>query len=550
MAFNLVDNPWIPCKFIDGTKTLVSFKELFNNAGKIEDIDSDNPLVNGSLFRLLIAIIHRAINGPAEIVAWNDLWSNDEFQQDILLIINSYLEKWYDRFFVFHKEYPFYQVSDLNETKVTTIAILAPQLASGANATLFNHCTDKYPMKISIDKAIRWVIAIQNFALGGLNTPYDSVRFTDCRKNNKSATGAPLAQAALVIIIGKTLYKTLLLNLHRYNTLKNIPYKISGDDKPIWERNTYTLPEERMPNGLVDWLTYQPRAIKLVHENGEDYIKKAILMVGEKLPKTEHRRNFETMVGFKKIKKSKGKDPFTAINFTSQKAVWRDINVLLQINEDQIRPKTMNWISDLIFKKVLNLDYFSLQLFGAISSQASFLQFKYESLPFNPQRLHDNKFMNNLNENLQYVEDVGKTIWAVVRIFFIIRIPDIYQKLKSFLKTENFVQISQRIKNSKTFSDFWNVKLKKNDKKKLKQKIDDSYIITNFWNQAEIIFQEFLSHNLKDPNSLDLNLWEEKYKRTGVNILRSYFHLNNLDAQSLKAGTIAIKIYFMRLKND
>jgi len=547
LVFNLIDNPWIPCKFVDGAKTLISLQELFNNAGKIEDLDSDNPLVNGSLFRLLIAIIHRAVNGPVDIAAWKNLWVNAEFPPEILLLINSYLKKWHDRFFVFHKEYPFYQIPDLNEAKATTIAILAPQLASGANATLFNHCVDQYPMKISFDKAIRWVVAIQNFALGGLNTPYDSIRIT---KTNKSATGAPLAQAALVIITGRTLYKTLLLNLHQYNPFKNIPYKVSGDDKPIWERNSYTLPEERMPNGLVDWLTYQPRAIKLVHENGEKYITKAILMVGEKLPKTEHRKNFETMIGFKKNLKTKAKEPFSAINFTSQKAVWRDINVLLQTTEDRIRPKTMDWISDLIFYKNINLEYFPLQLFGAISSQASFLQFKYESLPFNSQRLHDNKFMNNLNENLKYVEEVGKTIWAVVRVFFIIRIPDIYQKLKSFLKTETFVQIAQRIKNSKTFSDFWNVKLKKNDKKKLKQKIDDSYIVANFWNQAEIIFQEFLLHNLNDPNSLDLIIWEEKYKQAGINILRSYFNLNNLDAQSLKAGTIAIKTYYMRLKND
>lgn len=542
MSFNLIDKPWIPCKFISGKTSLISLQELFKNAGRIEDLNSDNPLVNGSLYRLLIAIIHRAINGPEDATVWRYLWEHDSFPQDNLNSINSYLQKWHERFYVFHEKYPFYQVPDLDETAATTIAILAPQLASRANATLFNHCHDDLLMKISIDQAIRWIIAIQNYSLGGLNTPYDSARLKDTRRNNKSAMGSPLAQAALVIITGKTLYKTLLLNLHWYNTQKNIPYEFSGDDKPVWERDDYTLPYERLPQGLVDWYTYQSRAVKLIPNNNEIDVVKAILMVGERIPQTQHRKYFETMLAFKE---TSGKDPFPAINFSEQKALWRDFNALMQLIEGSYRPRTMNWISDLVFDNYLEMDYFPLQLFGACSNQASFIQFRYESLPFNPQRLHEDKFITNINEYLKYVERVGDSLWKATRMFFIIRIPDIYQMLKSISNTDDFFQVQT----SKIITDFWE-KLKQKKKDRIKQKIRDSNILSNYWNRAGIYFNQFLLQNLEDPDTIIFSDWVEKNKKVGSYILRDHISSNNLDAQALKAGTIAIKTYFKRLKND
>lgn len=502
---------------------MVSLQELFSNAGKIEDLNSDNPLVNGGLYRLLIAIIHRAINGPKDENAWMYLWNNDGFPRNILEAINSYLEKWYERFFVFHEQYPFYQVPDLDESNAKTIAVLAPQLASGANRTLFSHCYDDLTMNISIDQAIRWTIALQNYCLGGLNTPYESTTLKDTRKNNKSAMGGPLAQAALVIITGKTFYKTLLLNLHRYNIEKQIPYKFGGHDNPVWERDSPTLPDERMPLGLVDWYTFQPRAIKLIRNNEYTSVTNAILMVGERLPAKEHRKYFEMMVAFRN---TKGNDPFSAINFTEQKALWRDLNALMQTIEDTYRPKTMDWISDLIVGNNIQEDFFPLQLFGACSNQASFIQFRYETLPFNPKRLSDSTFILNINEYLKYVERVGNSLWTATRSFIVNSIPDLSQKAKT------------------------SVKFEKRDNEKIAKKIDNSNILVNFWNQAGIHFDVFLFQNLKKPDEITLSDWEEKNKQAGSRILKEFLRSNNLDAQALKAGTIAIKIFFKRLKND
>lgn len=541
MSFNLIDKPWIPCLYIDGNAKSVSIQELFNEAEKIKDLNGDNPLVIGSLYRLLLAIIHRAINGPKDENTWMHLWNNDSFPHDILEIISSYLKKWHDRFFVFHEQRPFYQTPNLkenNKTK-TTVAILAPQLASGGNRTLFDHSIDNKPHPVGIDQAMRWTIALQNFILGGTTTPYETVEGVISTKYAKAGS---LSQAALVIIKGKSLYKTLILNLHQYNPTKNIPCIFTGDDKPVWERDEKTLPIERTPKGLVDWYTYQSRAIKIISPNeGDKLIREAIVMVGEKLSDKEHRKYFETMVAFGE---SSGNDPFPAVRFSSEKSIWRDLDTLLQLKDNTHRPKTLEWISDLIFNDHLKEDYFPLQLYGVCSTQASFIQFKEELLPFNPKRLHDLIFINNINEYLNYVEIIGNALWGAIRIYFIIRIPDIYQFLKSFSKVDNFFQIMQ---SPKIITEFWK-KMKRKKKERIIQKINDSEALFNFWSQAKIIFDKFLMQNLDNPSLITLSDWYNENKELGIRIIKDYLSSNNFDAQALKAGTIAIKTYFRRLK--
>ena len=163
--------------------------------------------------------------------------------------------------------------------------------------------------------------------------------------------------------------------------------------------------------------------------------------------------------------------------------------------------------------------------------------------------MHDEIFIGNINEYLNYVESVGTSLWTVVRMYFMIRTPDIFQKLVSFFKTDNFIKFLQKIDNPTILPTFWS-KLKDKDKKKIRRNISDSNILLNYWNQADFIFRDFLLQNLKDPSSVDLSVWEEKNKQVGIDVLSKYLISNNLDSRSLKAGTIAIKNYYRRLKDE
>ncbi len=419
---------------------------------------------------------------------------------------------------MFDEQYPFYQVPDLDEKSVTTVAKLAPHLSSGNNATLFNHSCDKFPKKITSAQAARGILAIQNFDLGGLVGPYKSKRFSN---TDKSAKAANLARAAMIIISSKTLYKTLILNLVKYNTALNIPYDFRGDDKPVWERKLYTLPEERLPNGLVDWYTWQSRVIKLIPDR-DGYISEIIFMKGESLPKGFHRKNFETMVAFRKTKLA---DPWLAIGFNEKRVIWRNSNALFQTNEASIKPKTIDWISELQFESIIAPDDYPIMLFGCSSDKASFKLWRKETLPFNPKQLSNNDFTSFLDDALNITEKVSQALWSGLNALFINLISDIHQKNQN------------------------KPKLDKKDTDRLKKKIENSNIEQQFWAELSLEFKNILIKAFDNPKSVDIKDWKKEIKKKGAKILERYIKSSNFDSRSLKAGILAQKRYYWRLKS-
>ena len=93
--------------------------------------------------------------------------------------INKYLEKWDDRFDLFHEKFPFYQQSKFKQVEPSGINRLAQELSRGNNAALFDHTTDDPPPALSPAHAARVVIAEQAFAVGGGKS--DTGNTTKCR---------------------------------------------------------------------------------------------------------------------------------------------------------------------------------------------------------------------------------------------------------------------------------------------------------------------------------------------------------------------------------
>ena len=60
-AFNLLDEPWIPVRRIDGHLDEVGLLELFREASHIEGVAESSPPAFVALHRLLLAIVHRAL---------------------------------------------------------------------------------------------------------------------------------------------------------------------------------------------------------------------------------------------------------------------------------------------------------------------------------------------------------------------------------------------------------------------------------------------------------------------------------------------------------
>lgn len=62
VSFNLVDEPWICVRDLDGTTREVSLLELFEQASSIKCLANDLPTQDFAILRVLLAVLQRAIS--------------------------------------------------------------------------------------------------------------------------------------------------------------------------------------------------------------------------------------------------------------------------------------------------------------------------------------------------------------------------------------------------------------------------------------------------------------------------------------------------------
>lgn len=109
--FNLVEEAWIPAREAGRVRQL-SLSEALLRAHEIERLEVASPLEEAALHRLFLAVLHRALEGPRNLDRALDLYRSGKFPRERL---EAYLEKYHDRFFLFHNAAPFFQIADLPE---------------------------------------------------------------------------------------------------------------------------------------------------------------------------------------------------------------------------------------------------------------------------------------------------------------------------------------------------------------------------------------------------------------------------------------------------
>jgi CRISPR system Cascade subunit CasA len=65
-TFNLLEHCWIPCLRQGDTRpTELGINTLLLEAHQLREVLDSSPLVSAAIHRLLLSILHRALNGPA-----------------------------------------------------------------------------------------------------------------------------------------------------------------------------------------------------------------------------------------------------------------------------------------------------------------------------------------------------------------------------------------------------------------------------------------------------------------------------------------------------
>jgi len=497
-SFNLIDNPWIPCAHPDGRMEELSLRETLARAHELRGIQGDSPLETASLYRLLLAVLHSALRGPADEIEWENLWKAKRFVSETFSV---YFEKWHSRFDLFDEKRPFYQIRE--EQMVEKSALLLTHGMSTANE-LFEHSMVVETTLIRCAQATRMLLVGQYFGLGGLVYP-----------GMPNLTGAPLLRGVTFLIEGNNLFETLLLNCLQYSKHKPLP--TLGKDEPVWEMEVPFQSRDK-PNGYLDYLTWQNRKVLLIpdEENGNIVIRNMRISKGLSLDK-------ELEDPFKQYsKKDKG---WKYLSFTREKSLWRDSHTLfVRNNLNEVHsPKTFDWLALLLDETdcLESKQKYRIMALGAgvHFKDAKIFFYRHENMPLPLAYIADESLVSKLSDASANAEQVKSLLWRATNTL-----------------ARNLISPSVDEKGGRQPDS--------NDVAKLMKHWGAE---SNYWSALEIWFSLLVEELPLEPDAA-MTRWNETLQQTAWDALRSAERMAGGSTAALKAAVKAEGVLYGELK--
>jgi CRISPR system Cascade subunit CasA len=406
-TFDLIEQPWIPCRFLNGETNEVGLKELFLRATDIAEISGDTPLEEASLYRFLVALTHRIVQGPSSEEEWETLWLQGHFKRDQ---VEDYFEKWKDRFDLFHPEFPFFQHPGCAVIEETPLSKIVHSMASGNNPVLFDHHYDDINSAWPPATGARRLLAAQYYSFGGLGPSY--------QKKRVSFFQASLVRGAIAILQGENLFETLALNLVVIDGRAPIPGAGEKDDLPIWEKSPdhFEPAAKRIPKGYLDYLTWRSR-LMLLSPDEEGRVKAIRWIQGDQI----HDVGLgEPMMIFrlneaKSKKNARVPTGWIPLKFHEGRSFWRDSSALAANLEAADKkgyrpPETIRALATREGASSIICGIAKVQLYGILpdpKKAAKPLLWRKENLPLPLAYLREDRLYTLLTEALKLTESVA-----------------------------------------------------------------------------------------------------------------------------------------------
>jgi CRISPR system Cascade subunit CasA len=492
ISFNLIDERWIPCLRANGARDELGLHDVLMQAHQLRDIRGDTALETAALYRLLLAVLHRVF-GPKGRSEWITLWKQEDVGFDV-----QRLEKYllrsdvYSRFDLFHPQRPFYQALDVRAGKKSIISMVL-QMASGNNATLFDHHTEQVGVALTPAQAARALITSQGFGFGGLSGLPE--KFTD----------APCAKGIIFFAAGENLFETLMLNLVCYYEDEPIPC-LNADDCPAWEMDDPFLPNRQHPKGYLDYLTWHNRRIWLYPEISEQGVVVRQMSWAPGL-----RLDSEDIDPMKQYI-ADDQEGFRVLCFQPDRALWRDSAVLLRLGDNNKHPRIVGWLADLSGRSPKALEenrQYRLMALGLAKSRASLDFLRAESLPLPIEFLANEGFVSDLSTAIEFSEKTGKLLnRCAFLLAWLIHTPSTPDK--------NFDELDQKFDEQTRIDD--KITRGRNDKSKDREAQQVYRLFSSFgverlyWSQLEAHFHRLIQDLPDDPETAKEN-WRAHLKR-------------------------------------
>lgn len=344
-SFDLVDEPWIPVRLDDGVARELGLRDVLLRAHEIAGLDIEFPTQEPALLRLLFAVCYRALAGPADDGAWEELWEAGKLPEARIV---DYLDAWRARFDLFHPDTPFFQSPHLEaygKDGTKPVSKLIAHAPSGNNVPIFTPITDATALALRPAEAARWVV--ERHAWG---TTADK---TGAKGNPRVKAGKDTPQVGhlgwigFVAPVGASLFETLLFNLvpkSRTALVTTGPL-----DLPAWERApSGPTRQERAPEGVCDLFTWQGRRIRLFPETlvGETVVTRVLICAGDDVQR-DAVRTVDPHTGWWVRKERDGTLTYAPTRARMGQQVWRGLSALLALDEGTQRAGVLSWLAAL-----------------------------------------------------------------------------------------------------------------------------------------------------------------------------------------------------------
>lgn len=344
-TFSLIDEPWIRVRLIEGNVAMLSIRETLLRAPRIRSLAGEIPSQDAALLRMLLAILLSVARPPsfrgnsAADDLWASWWGAGSFPQDDL---DSYLSARRERFDLLHPETPFMQVAGLttDSGKRSGLGKLIADLPDGHQ--YFTVRAGRELDSLELAEAARWLVHCQAFDPSGIKTGAQSDPRVSQGKGYSFGYPAWSGNLGVVIIEGRNLFETLLLNL---------PLRTSHfDDLPVWDRTPLGPGVERpqagepvdedslrLPKGPADLFTWPSRRVRLFVE-GDRVIDVQISNGDKRAPQNLLDREPMSAWHRSENQSKRGQDVYMPVMHDPARHVWQGLGSLLQ-NRDEEKGK-------------------------------------------------------------------------------------------------------------------------------------------------------------------------------------------------------------------
>ncbi|MEC4019756.1 type I-E CRISPR-associated protein Cse1/CasA [Streptomyces sp. H27-D2] len=369
LSFDLVTSSWLPVQRLDGRTEELSLRDVFAQAGDLRRLVGDLPTQEFALLRLLLAILYDALNGPAELEDWDELWQSE----DPFGVVPGYLDTHGHRFDLLHPQEPFFQVAALR-TANDEIASLNRIVADVPNGDPFFAMRRPGVGRLSYAEAARWLVHAHAYDSSGIKSGMAGDKRAKAGKVYPQGVGSA-GNLGGIFAEGANLRETLLLNLIALGE-GIVDIEGSGgtghDDLPVWRRPPLgpgpfeETPGSRRPNGLRDLYTWQSRRVRL--HTGGGAVTGVVLGYGDALTPYAPWK-LEPMSGWRRSPTQEKKQARPLVYMPRQhdpsRAAWRGLASLLPVRRsatddsgrgtpDSLPAGVVDWFSMLTTEGELN----------------------------------------------------------------------------------------------------------------------------------------------------------------------------------------------------